>query len=151
MKASPKSWHRKLNDFVFGDGYSLNNSNLCPYFWGTLASIICVIPMAFFKGIRHPIPMQYRRNVGIGAFISMVGGLIILGYLANPQALFSVLFVIGVSLGIVFGSLLGIIGGVEGYRKIRPAKYKAPKPNMFWEMLKAWKNKHCPMLEWTDA
>ncbi len=151
MKANQKSWHRYLNDFVYGQGYSLNNTNLCPYFWGTLAAIIGVIPLAIFKGIRHPIPLQYRRNVGIGAFIAMIGGIIILGCVVDFTKTITILTMIGILVGGLFGLLFAAIGIADLYRKARPAKYKAPKPNMFWEMIKAWKNKHCPRLEWEDA
>jgi len=150
MKTSSHSWHKHLNDFVYGQGYSLNNTNLCPYFWGTIAAFIGVIPVAVFKCMRYPIPMKYRHNAGIGGFFTMIAGIIILAMVVNLDATLKVLYAIGISALVMLTLVVAAYFIAMGIRKIRPQKNKVPKPNIAIEMIKGWKNKHCPMLEWSE-
>jgi len=45
-------WHSRLQAYVFGTSRGLDTTNLCPYFWLTIACLIALTPVALFKGVR---------------------------------------------------------------------------------------------------
>jgi len=66
MKISSNSWHRKLNEYFFGNGYFREvfydnkkdkwssrdrQKNLCPYFWGTILAVSFVWLLFIVKHI----------------------------------------------------------------------------------------------------
>jgi len=148
MKLSKSSWHVGLNDYVWGDGYSIDQNNLCPYFWGTIAAIFCCIPVLIRKAIGDSISggtSIFLLRYGLGIF--WIGlGIVLLA---------PVTFGVGVGI-LVFNLILyntnifgRLAGWIRGKHKERPKKpYKERKPHMTVEMFKGWKNKHCPMVEW---
>ena len=153
MKLKSTSWHKHLNDFVYGDGYSLSQKSGCPYFWGTILSILIVIPTIVYRG------MHDALNQGIRTFLVRYGlsiGLIALGlvYIALGINWFQLYFGIGL---LAFNLMLHntnvmerLFGNyiIKRYEKRAKKPFKEKRPHMVVEMFKSWKNKRCPMIQW---
>lgn len=154
MKLNIHSWHVRLNDYVYGWGYSSETKSLCPYFWGTIAAIFLAIPMwisdkarqVLSKGIRNFLLRYFLPIIviGIGVLSLLAGngvfwiawgtGLLLFNFVLHETKLFNNL-------------ITYIIGKRMDRVEVRP-KPKMKKKHMSVEMLKAWKGKHCPMIEW---
>lgn len=153
MKLSSTSWHVKLNDFIYGRGYSLDNTNGCPYFWGTILAVLICIPVGIFKGIRSIIPENSRGKVGVGIVLALIiVGLSVSLYNDWQKTLFIIAFMVGyVTFMVCFALGIGkLINKIRNRSTPKPPKpKKEPRPHMTITMFKAWKNKHCPRIEWT--
>ena len=144
MILSPDSWHHGVNDFVFGEGYSESNTNLCEYFWFTIVAIFGIIPIAIWKILpkgkgdfdgKYVIWGVIIFNIVYGAFLISQGkwwGII--------------------NLTIVPAFILSIPFWGEWFEKRDASKPPKPekehRPSMTWEYLKGKKGKYCPRIEW---
>ena len=149
MKLNSNSWHKHLNDYVYGDGYSLSQRNGCPYTWGTVLSVLIVVPVIAYRG------MHDALNQGIRTFLVRYGlpmGLIALGlvYIALGLNWFQLYFGIGL---LAFNLILhntNVMERLFGNYVIKrmDRKKKERRPHMVVEMFKSWKNKRCPIIQW---
>jgi len=168
---SPKSWHAKLNRYIYGKNYLDGVDCLCPYFWGTILAGILLPFFMIGKGIAFvidhipavnidlpTIDMSYKTRNRIGSVV-LYG---LLGILVS--VLIFGLYLAIIKLGlivvlIVIGSVAGVIAGIIGliflgywirdkYEDWRYDHPKEDKPNLLIEFIKAKKNKHCPLVKW---
>jgi len=158
MKLSNHSWHVRLNDYVYGWGYSSGTTNLCPYFWGTVAAIFLSIPMWIGDKSRDFLSMGVRK------YISRYGAPTLLTPIYLYLGIFQGAYGWLIALPIWFGALyimynakdngwsrpswLKWFRGDAKPREERPRKQKVKKKHMTIEMFKAWKGNHCPIIEW---
>ncbi len=180
MKISKNAWHAKLYGYIYGFYYVKHATNLCPYFWGTILAVIVLpfvfsakqlarinppsvdVPHVDFDipRIEFEVPEISRKTqitIGKIALISVISlvslGLYQLGDMVGwDNFLYGTLVVVGVIttiVGIIY-SLIKVHDRWCNWRHDHPKKYKEPKPNMLWVMIKAKKNEHCPMLEWEE-
>ncbi len=170
-KFSKNSWHAKLNKFIYGKWYLEGVDCLCPYFWGTILAgillplwligrgigwIIDRVPSTNIKRPRLNISdrtkhiigkvLGYSALFGFVTFITVAFGLFIIEF-----GIIHVLFWLGVGAGVI-GASIGLAYVVikikERYEDWRYNHPKEKKPNLFIEMVKAKKNKHCPLVQW---
>ena len=76
MKLNSKSWHVGLNDFIYGRGHSLDNHNLCPYFWGTILAIAICIPTVIYRMLENVLSDGIKttlRKYGVGLAQLVIG------------------------------------------------------------------------------
>lgn len=198
MKLSRGSWHVKLNDWTWGQNYSTNTHNLCPYFWGTITAVLLSPLMALIKGLsfvfdaynNHPeTPTKQFVNTHMFAiFMSSIFFFVGLPLLFFAPAGIAQVLMVYIPITLIVGSIIVKCIMDQQYelpeinlpsinlpkinlpkinlpeRKPSPYKYVEPKPkkvkpykepkekrpNMTIEMAKAWKKKHCPLVEWDD-
>ncbi len=164
-KFSKKSWHAKLNRFTWGSDYLDNVDCLCPYFWGTICAIMGIGLTLLAKGIKYAVENFPRTNWTLPSFseetkhrcsmftaYTMVG---LAGFGATYGFLWSVatygiihtLFWIGVFVGIFF-ALVGL--ALLLIKIAEKINNREKRPNILMEMIRAKKNKHCPLLQWND-
>lgn len=172
MNISKGSWHVRLNDYIYGYGYTASVHSLCPYFWKTILAIILLPLVAICRVTaskidesdlsmpNNPIPSisdQTRSYIGkgllvmvilmIGIGLSQVGDS--MGWFTLAKIILAILGVIGAIFGFVY-LIVCLEEKYSDWRYEHPKKdkpYKEPKPNILLEYLKAWKNKNCPLLE----
>lgn len=130
---------------MFGEGYSASSHNLCPYFWGT---IFAIISLPFVAITRSPFntmrDIWYNINdTNIKHFIArylvyMVWSVTILIWSSFWSPFFLILLLVLWAIPLARD------------RGLLKMKHRERKPNMFLEMFKGWKNKHCPMMEWEE-
>jgi len=148
LKLSRNSWHVGLNDYIYGEGYSEDNNNLCPYFWGTILAVIGCIPVAIVRGIGGVM------SDGLKVFLLRYG--VAMFWIGLGIALGSVWWVVFGILYFLFNIVLykteifdNFVKWLSGKKKPKPPKpHRERKPHMTVEMFKGWKNKHCPMVVW---
>ena len=173
MRLSNNSWHAKLNTFVYGYRYLDSVDCLCPYFWGTLLAILCVPVWLIGHGIarlldvidesgislpRLNISYDTQRKIGLGVAYGLLFGAVVgitFGILnaITEYGLINVLILIGlIALAVVglIGLALLLINLAERYNDWRYDHPREKKPNLLMEFVKAKKNKHCPLVEWTE-
>lgn len=156
MKLNKNSWYVGLNDYVYGSGYSENNHNLCPFFWGTILAIIICIPTAITRFIDDIIPDDTKGMILIVTLIVVaiigVGYGLIMDWQATLLVIGAVVAYAAFILGMVFG-IGHIFEWYSGRHTPKPKKQKPrkePRPHMTIEMFKGWKNKHCPLISWDE-
>ena len=168
MKLNRNSWHAKINTFVYGWMYLDTVDCLCPYFWGTLLAILLTPLWIIGKGVgrlidaipatNYTLPSvsdKTKNRVGLGIAYSLFT-LAIMGltfailYTAFMYGIIFVLMWVGI-IALMAGALLGLIFLIilikERYDDWRGDHPK--KPNLLMEFIRAKKNKHCPLVEWT--
>jgi len=150
MKISTNTWHRKLNQFTYGDGpfetYNGKqiNTNLCKYFWRTVCSIL-LLPLIL--GWRYLIPESFQiEHRDMTVVIAILFGIGLVAALATGIwfLVFAPPAIIGVFAGFVY---LGFVI-IDKYKERKSAH--PYKPSIFKEYIKAKKNKYCPIVEWEE-
>ncbi len=173
MKLNRNSWHAKINSFVYGWMYLDTVDCLCPYFWGTLLAILLSPLWVLGKGIgrvidaipdtNYQLPSmsnKTKNKIGLGIaytlfVLAMMGATFAILYSVYMYGIIHVLFWIGVIAGITAG-LVGLLylavlikERYDDWRWDHPKEERVKKPNLFMEFVRAKKNKHCPLVEWT--
>lgn len=154
MKLKHDSWHVKVNDYVYGSGYSIKNKNLCPYFWGTILAIVMIVPFTIYVMIKSVLSEGTKKNIvrynfclimsGMGLVNLVAGGSIYMYQFVATCIGFAVLYIAYET--DLFQTLFAKFSKDKPPKPSKPAKVR--RPSMTVEMIKGWKNKHCPMVEW---
>lgn len=150
MRLSRGSWHVKVNDFVYGSGYSEDNTNLCPYFWGTILATLVCLPVFFGRVIADSLSMGVKNfliKYGVGVFWIAIG-IVSITLTGSPIQLIVGFIILGFE---ILAHNTGFFGWLFSLKKSKPKKpkpHKERKPHMTIEMFKGWKHKHCPMVTW---
>lgn len=169
---SKKSWHAKLNKMIIGESYLNNVDCLCPYFWGTLACIGIFPLFLMYKGIEKGLQALPKTNIKmpnisrctkdklqmIVAYSALILAVTSVSALVTSKIIelgvWEVLLWTGLIAGIIVilgGCIVGAVKlaeHIERWYNNKPKKEK--KPNLLLEMIKAKKNKHCPLLRWKE-
>lgn len=156
MKINTNSWHYRLNSNIYGSSIP---KNLCPYFWGTILSVVFLswfsvlfkflerqdwphfnIGLLNFLG-KHSNILRYSINAGVGIW----GAYSFFG-LGSNGGLF--LMALGTSLTIfsVFSKWI-----FKTTYSPRTYTIKEKNPNILVEMVKAKHHRMCPRLEFVDV
>jgi len=162
MKLKANSWHAKLYEFAYGEKPQWGTRNGCFYFW-KVAFAGLTLPLYFIGGlIQHfwykddPWTCNDRGYVNAlalqlvtimftamffitGAAICHAVGYDIVDVTFGPGLLF---FTIGFVTAALVGLTLFGIGVLICYLHDNDNKLK--------EIYRAWKDKHCPIIEWEE-
>jgi len=162
MKLKTKSWHANLYKFAYGEKPQWDTCNGCLYFW-KVAFAGLTLPVYFIGGlIQHfcykddPFAYNVKGYVNAlalqwvtimftilffitGAAICHAVGYDIVDVTFGPSLLF---FTIGFVTTAAVGLALVGIGVLICYLHDNDNKLK--------EIYRAWKDKHCPIIEWEE-
>jgi len=153
-----RSWHSRLWHYVYE---SEPPTNLCPYFWGLIASVI-LAPFAFLyyhwpktdlKFPQFEVPEPGYR-FGLVIMVSVMLAFFLYGILEGWR---TPLALLGIA-GMLFGGIYLVSFIVDRYSAMKPkntalakgkVKAKVEKnPSMTWLWLKSFKTKACPCIDW---
>lgn len=170
MKISTDSWHYKMICTMWEfDRWNPPPKSLCPYFWTVVGSTL-VFPLwrlvMAAKDIHFDMPkpswslpsMSHSRRVTIArtAGVVLCVGFGIYDIYIGSYILAGVMFGFAVYNALPSGFLGELIKSHRKEKAFKPRKYKEPKikkpkePNLFWEYIKARKQKVCPLIEYVD-
>lgn len=141
-----------LNDFIFGRGYSLDHHNLCPYFWGTILAIVICIPTIIYRMLENVLSDGIKttlRKYGFGLSQLVIG--IAISVIMSTVSVLIYAGIILLAFNIIMYNtniLDNIFTKIHNRKKSTPKPHVPRKPSMTVAMIKGWKNKHCPMVEW---
>lgn len=169
---NPNDWHAKFNDFVYGWGYSESHNNLCTYFWKTILAFFFIPFVIVGKGIAYAaskvhvdvpdmsdkiphVSGKTQKYIGQGVLVLFIAWIGFMCFFIGNEVGFDKLAIAILAIAGVVGGLIGLIYLViciqeryEEWRYNHPKKER--KPNMLISMIKAWKNKNCPMVTWEE-
>lgn len=143
LQIRKSSWHWKLNHYVWGERVNgAMSHSLCPYFWGLILAIVGVPFVAFFRKV--------GEDMVLGGTLTgiMILFVIVLYFVFIKVG--AIIFIVGSLSFIGFAVLLSISISEPSDREYKHKEKKTRKPNIAWEMVKATKNKYCPMIQVID-
>lgn len=139
--------HRFNVNFGIKDSWWWNEqTNLCPYFWGTVASIIKFIVCSFFFVC---VPTAFFSGLGYAILGDMFGKEVWGTYWILSSPLVGILVLL--SLVLVAMSIVCIVFGIKYlfswcYQNITNCSSER-ETNIFFEYIKAKKSKICPQIQ----
>lgn len=154
MILSKKSWHY----WFYSKFYWRTPTNLCPYFWKTVLSIVLLLPLFIFciplrtgshifdckDGKKGTIWEVFGAAVATNIAAFLFVGMVAFWWVVQKSTWWSVGFVgYGVTGTIL---LFFVVDKIQ-----RSIKWKkSGRPNILKEFIKAKKQKYCPVIEWED-
>lgn len=171
MKLNTKSWHFFIYRLAYGTppAYSMP-TNFCPYFWkgivlGSLLNLIFVpiaLPFMFLTWVYNKVPGGKTDNIledgimskNLAFSIAIDAGLIFLFCMVamwwRLHVKESTIMIIGI-VGWVIGLIITVAVIYHNWKENHIYTYshkKEKKPSIIKIAIKAWYNKHCPIIKW---
>ena len=140
------SWHGRLTRYVFGNDHIQDTPSICPYFWSVMACFIFA-PLVW---VGRKVDESGQGFRGFMVFVMVLFGLGIV-YVPDKTIIFGIVITLVTAVGIMTFMALPWYEERHPYVQKKtpeePPKKNPKQKSLFWEWLKARKDKVCPKIQ----